>query len=325
MPNLSLKLHGLIAAPFTPFHDSGDLALDRIEQQAQFLSTRGVAGVFIAGTTGEGISLTVDERLALARAWKLGAGGMLKLIVHVGHSSLRDSITLAEQAGNLGVDGIAFMPASCIVPDNLPTLVAECAEVAAAAPDLPFYYYHIPSLSRAHFKIRDLLEMAADRIPNLAGCKFTYEDLMDYTLAAGVKGGRYDMLFGRDEMLLASLALGAEGWVGSTFNFAAPLYLKIIAAYRSGDIAAARRFQAEACEMIRILIQFGGLPAMKALCKILGLDLGPVRLPMQQPEASSVRQMARELERFMPDFAPLRKKTDATVVRNGQAPVAAAV
>src|SRR3954469_8189210 len=113
-------------------------------------------------------------------------------------------------------------------PGTVQELVDFMAQVAAAAPALPFYYYHIPSMTGVHIPAAEFLRAAADRIPNLAGVKFTFENLMDYAECVRFSGGRFDVLFGRDEMLLAGLSLGAHGAIGSTYNFAAPVYHRII-------------------------------------------------------------------------------------------------
>jgi N-acetylneuraminate lyase len=180
-------------------------------------------------------------------------------------------------------------------------LVACCREVAAAAPALPFYYYHMPSMSGVAFAMADFLEAAADRIPTLVGLKFTYENLMDFGLCLRMAGGRFDVLFGRDEILLSALALGARGAVGTTYNFAAPLYLRIIEAFRAGDMKTAADIQMRAAEMIRVLARAGGgsaIPSGKALMKMIGIDCGPVRLPLVGLEPDECDRLRTDLERI---------------------------
>lgn len=162
-------------------------------------------------------------------------------------------------------------------------VAAHCAIVAEAAGELPFYYYHIPSYNGAYVSVCRLLEAAKDRIANLAGAKFTHEDLADYGACLALEGGRFDILFGRDEMLLAALALGAKGAIGSTYNFAGLLYGGLLEAFDGGDLVRARRLQAKAVEIIDAIsaTACGYLPAAKAIVKMLGLDLGPVRSPLR--------------------------------------------
>src|SRR5947207_15012908 len=110
----------------------------------------------------------------------------------------------------------------------------------------------------------DFLDAAADRIPTLAGAKFTNADLMSYQRCLHAQEGQFDVLWGLDEYLLAALALGASGAVGSTYNFAAPLYRRMMAAFERGDLAGARAEQYRSVRLIDLLIGHGFIGAAKA-------------------------------------------------------------
>lgn len=274
-------LTGLIAAPHTPLRPDGSVALDVILPQARLLAHNGVSGAFICGTTGEGASLTSEERRHVAEAWLAARPAALSVIVHVGHLSLGEACAFARHAQDIGADAIATIAPSFFKPATMVELVAWCAQVAAAAPQLPFYYYHMPGMTGVALPAADFLSVASTQIPNLAGVKFTHENLMDFGRSTGHSGGKYNVLFGRDEILLPGLSLGARGAVGSTYNFAAPLYLRIIEAFDRGDLATARGDQARAMEFIGVLDRHGGLAAGKCVMKLIGLDCGPVRLPLR--------------------------------------------
>jgi N-acetylneuraminate lyase len=299
------RLKGLIAAPYTPFRKDGGLNLPMIEKLAEALVVNKVAGAFVCGTTGEGVSMSTAERMKVAERWQASAGPKLRVIVHVGHTSLGDCRALAAHAQKIGAAAVGCMAPFCFKPSKAEDLVAFCAEVAAAAPDLPFYYYHIPCVTGVTIPAFDFLRAAADRIPNLAGIKFTHENLMDYSACVRWEGGRYDALFGRDEMLLPGLAVGAAGAIGSTYNYAAPVYHRIMKAFARGDLAAAQDEQARANAMIAVLIRFGGMPpAGKAFMRLIGLDCGPVRLPLcplTEAQAEALRAGAEAAGFF--DFA----------------------
>jgi N-acetylneuraminate lyase len=276
-----MRLKGLVAAPFTPFRRDGGVDLPVIESLAHSLVINKVGGAFVCGTTGEGISMSTAERMRVAARWQACAGAKLRVIVHVGHTSLADCRALAAHAQKIGVAAVGCMAPFGFKPARAQELVDFCAEVAAAAPGLPFYYYHFPGLSGVTIPAFDVLRLAADRIPNLAGIKFTHMNLMDYAACVRWDGGRFDILFGCDEMMLGGLAMGATGAIGSTFNYAAPVYHRIMAAFAGGDLSTARKEQARANAMIEVLIRFGGMPpAGKTFMRLIGLDCGPVRLPL---------------------------------------------
>jgi N-acetylneuraminate lyase len=261
-------------------HADGSLDLDKVEGQVGSLVASGVSGGFVCGTTGESLSLSVEERLQVVERWADAAPEGFHVIAHVGHTSLDACKALAAHAQRHGVRAMGLMPPCFFKPAGIEGLISWCAEVADAAPDLALYYYHIPSMTGVDIYVAEFLEAAADRIPTLAGVKFTYEDLLDFSRCVRLRDGRFNLLFGRDEILLAGLALGAQGAVGSTYNLAAPLYLGIIEAFEAGDMDRARAEQAKAAEMIVVLLRYSGTSAFKAAMKLIGLDLGPVRPPL---------------------------------------------
>ena len=274
-------LTGLIAAPHTPMHADGSLNLDMIAKQAQCLIDNGVKAVFVCGSTGEGISLSTPERVQVAERWKDVVGDALPIIVHAGHHSLFEAKALAEHAQNkIGARAIASLAPSYFKPRRLEDLVSFCSEIAAVAPDTPFYYYHQPRNSGVSFPMPDFLKTAGERIPSLAGLKYSDGDLMDFGQCLDFSDGRFDILFGVDEALLGALALGARGAIGSTYNFAAPLYHGIIRAFEAGDMAAAQAGQRRARELVAVLKEFGSMSAIKAAMKAIGIDCGPCRLPI---------------------------------------------
>jgi len=294
------RIEGLIAAPFTPMGEDGGVNLSAVEPYADLLARNGVAGVFACGTTGESLLLTVAERMDIARRWTDVAAEGFKVIIHVGHNSLAESKALAAHAGEIRAYGIGAMGPCFFKPQTIEDLVAFCAQVAAAAPALPFYYYHIPGMTGVEFPMADFLETATEAIPTLAGIKYTWEDLVDFGRCLDVGDGRFDLLYGRDETLLAGLAIGARSAVGSTYNFAAPLYRRLMEAFEAGDLDTARDLQRKSREMIHLLQATTGsfLPAAKTVMKMVGLDCGPVRSPMRNLTPEEVEHVRAELQRL---------------------------
>jgi N-acetylneuraminate lyase len=299
----------LIAAVFTPFTRRYDVNLKTIDRYAEFLAKQGVAGVFVCGTTGEGLSLTIRERFDVAERWVRVCGDQMRVFIHVGNECQKDACALAAHAQEIGAGAIATIGPNFFKPRNLEELVDHSTAIAAAAPGLPFYYYHIPAMTGLPYRMINFLTLAAGRIPTLAGIKFTHEDLMDFGLCSQFKRGRFDMVFGRDEILLSALALGARKAIGSTYNFFAPGYLKITKAFEEGDLASAREEQLYAMKMIQILCRYGSIPAGKAIMAMRGIDCGPVRPPLTL-STSQAGELKRDLEaiNFFDHVNTLRKR-----------------
>ncbi|MBN2138625.1 MAG: dihydrodipicolinate synthase family protein [Sedimentisphaerales bacterium] len=292
-------LTDLIAAPHTPMLPDGRVNLEIVEKQAQCLIENGVKAAFVCGSTGEGISLTTAERMQLVERWKDVVGQTIPIIVQVGHHSLADARILAEHAQNKAAAwAIASLAPSYFKPKRIEDLVAFCAEIAAAVPHTPFYYYHQPTYSGVSFPMPRFISIAAEKIPTFAGLKYSDGDMMDFGRCLDFSAGRFDVLFGIDEMLLAAFALGARGAIGSTYNFAAPLYHGIIDAFEAGDMAAAQAGQARARELVTVLKEFGSIPAIKAAMKAVGIDCGPCRLPLRTLSDSQYEDFRDRLDKI---------------------------
>lgn len=287
----------IIAAPFTPFHDDGALHLDDILPLSNRLQEDDVDGAFICGTTGEGASLTTEERQSVAEKWCTLKPSDFELIVHVGHTSQQEAQHLAAHAESIGADAIAAIAPFFVKPRDVNTLVQFCKDIAGAAPTLPFYFYHMPSMSGVDVSMAAFLPLAQKCIPNFGGIKFTHENLMDYQRCLTASAGQHNIYFGRDEILLAGLSLGARGAVGSTMNFMAPLYRKLVEAFDKGDLEKARQLQSIAQEVIALGVSFGIGPAIwKRMMKWAGVDCGPSRLPLSNLTPEQYEAMCKALD-----------------------------
>lgn len=293
----SHPLHGLIAATHTPFHQDGSLNLQVVEAQAAHLLRNGVQKIFIGGSTGESSSLTIAERKSLTERWcEVAKGTPLAIVAHVGSNCLDDSRALAAQAEQLGAAAVSALAPSYFKPRSVEALVACCAHVAAAAPSTPFYYYDIPSMTGISLSSPEFLSVAKDRIPTLAGLKFTNPDLMSYQFCLRSDDGRWDVPFGLDEHMLGALAMGARGAVGSGFNFAAPIYNRLLAAFAKGDLDTARTEQFRGVQLIQLFASYGYMGAAKAAMNMLGVDVGPARLPNNTLTPEQVAALRSKLE-----------------------------
>jgi hypothetical protein len=292
------KIIGLIDAPFTPFHENGDLNLEPIEKYAAMLQKNGLQGVFINGSSGEGYMLTTEERMQLAERWIKVAPQGFKVIVHVGSCCLRESQKLAAHAQEIGAWGIGSMAPPFPKIGRIEELVKYCEAIANSAPDLPFYYYHIPAFNGAFLPMLELLKAVDGRISNFAGIKYTFESLYEYNQCRLYKNGKYDMLHGQDETILPSLAQGgAQGGIGGTTNYNGRELVDIIEAWKNGDIETAREKQNFSQEVINVICRYrGNIVGGKRIMKLLGFDLGPNRVPFQNMTNEEEQQMKKELE-----------------------------
>lgn len=292
------KIKGLIDAPFTPFYANGEVNLEPIERYANMLKKNGLQGVFINGSSGEGYMLTEDERMKLAEAWVKAAPKGFKVIVHVGSTCVNSSRRLAEHAQTIGAFGIGAMATPFPKIGRIEELVKYCEEIASGAPNLPFYYYHIPAFNGAFLSMVELLKAVDGRIPNFAGIKYTYESLYEYNQCRLYANGKFDMLHGQDETILPCLAMGgAQGGIGGTTNYNGKCLTGILKAWEEGNIEEARQLQNFAQEVINVICHYrGNIVGGKRIMKLIGLDLGPNRTPFQNITDEEEKALKAELD-----------------------------
>lgn len=274
------KLTGLIAAPHTPFNQDNKVNFEAIDQIAALLVEQGVKGAYVCGTTGEGIHCSVEERKAIAERWVKASDNKLDLIIHTGALSITDSLELTGHAETLDILATSAIGPCFFKPASVDDLVDYCAQIAAAAPSKGFYYYH-SGMAGVNLDLEQFLIKGEQKIPNLSGAKFNNMDLYEYQRALRVSGGKFDVPFGVDEFLPAGLAVGAVGAVGSTYNYAAPLYLKIIEAFNNGDQALVTKLMDRVIAIVRVLVEYGGVAAGKAAMQLHDIDAGDPRTPIR--------------------------------------------
>ena len=294
-----IKLSGLIPAVFTPFDKNGAVNLPQIRPYADKLVTDGADGVFVCGSTGECTSMTVAERKSVLEAWVKAAAGRMRGIAHVGGTCQADCIELARHAAGQRVDAVGAIAPFYFKPASVEELVDFYKPIAAAIAPIPFYTYHMPSVTGVNLPMKEFLEKGSREIPNLNGIKFTSNNFMEMLECIRLEDGRFDILNGFDEMLLCGMAVGARGGVGSTYNYSLSTYRNLYDAFLAGDIERARVFQQESVDIVHVIIRHGGgVRGGKAIMNHLGIDCGDCRLPFAPYTESEMHRLGEELDRI---------------------------
>ena len=295
---MNYRLEGLIAACCTPLKSDGSLNLEAVPLLVDHYRMSGVSGLYICGSTGEGVSLTCEERRATAEAFISASTGDMVTLINVSHNSVREACDLAEHARLAGADVISATLPVYFDIDSPELAINTIAEVASGASDLPFYYYHFPSRTRSSLDLRSFLEAVGDKVPNLCGVKYTSPALHEYQSCMDIAGGRFDMVWGLDEMLLGALTAGARSAIGSTYNIAAPAYLRLFQHFERGELDEARILQSKLIQLIEILLGFPFFAALKSILKCKGVSCGPCRLPLPSLSVSQEEELHRQLKQF---------------------------
>ena len=293
---ITTKLRGLVAAAYTPLDPQGGLHLATVAPLVDHLIEAGIDGLYVCGSTGEGMSLSTSERKQVLEAYVQATRGRVPVVAQVGHNSLADSQDLARHARVVGATAISATCPSYFKVNDEATLVACMSQIASEAPELPFYYYHIPVLTGSTIDMVRFLGQACEIIPNLVGLKYTDTRLHEFQECVELERGRFDVVWGCDEMLLGAVATGASGAIGSTYNIAPGLYRRLLIAFSEGDFERARQMQSLSIRLVRTLSRYPFHPAMKAVLAMMGFEVGPCRLPMRHVSSAEAERLRGDLE-----------------------------
>jgi len=275
----------ILNAVFTPMFDDGSINYTLIPDLFEHCIQTGANGIFLNGTTGECMSLSLQERQQLVEAWtehrKLINRPDFKIFVHVGSCNLLETAEMAAHAQSQGADGIAMVPTFYFRPKTMDELIEQCQYVAAAAAQTPFYYYNIPSLTGVDFPMINFLEQATQRIPNFAGLKNSFTNMVDYQHCLHYSKNKYAMYWGTDEAFMMLYTAGNRHYVGSTYNYMSGIYEKLLKAFHNENLETVIALEKEADAIYKIILQYNGISSGKEIMRLIGLDCGPVRKPLK--------------------------------------------
>ncbi len=281
------KLGPIVTAMITPFDERGNVDLQEAARLASWLVDREHDALVIAGSTGEGQTLSREERAALFNAVKQALGGRASVIANAGSNDTRESVAAAREAENAGADAIL-----AVVPYyNKPTqsgMLAHFGRIANAT-QLPIIVYNIPGRTGANILPETLLELAS-RHKNIAGVKESSGDLLQIGTVIADRSPGFMVLSGDDHLFLPCLAMGADGVVGVASHLCSPQYRAMFDAFQSGNVAEAARIHQSLLPLIRTLFATTNPIAVKWAMRELGFNVGECRLPLDAiPEAVAQR------------------------------------
>lgn len=274
---------GVLPAMATPVTDDGySVNTAAVPSLVDFLIEAGVHGLFVGGTTGEGLLLDVGQRCALHEAAIEAVAGRVPVLLHVGANVTRDSLSLAEHAAGIGVDGIvAITPTFYGMTDD--ALLAYFEQVAAVAPDAPFLVYDIPHMAATGVSA-NLLGKLLQTVPNFGGVKSSRLDAQIVRQLADVVGNDGMLLAGNERIALGSLALGATGLISGLATAIPEPFVALVQAHAAGDLEAARREQKRVNHLLDQMPPGERIGAIKLILQQRGYEVGPAVPPRSMPD-----------------------------------------
>ena len=283
------SFNGIFTALLTPFDKNDRINKKALRQLIELNVEKGVSGFYVGGSTGEGLLLSTEERMEIMEIVKETAPEKT-LIAHVGSLSENQAISLAAYANKLGYDAV-----SSLTPFYYKFTFEEIRDYyyrLADAASLPMLVYYIPALSGVNLGVSEMSEFLSDE--RVLGIKFTSNDF--FSLERCKTAFPDKILFnGYDEMFLSGKIMGADGAIGSTYNFMADKFVKIDRLFSEGRIDEAKEIQSEANRIITILCKYGVMHSEKEILNQLGLDFGHCRRPFKEISDEGKRAIERDV------------------------------
>lgn len=286
-------LHGVIAPIPTPFDPvTGDVAPVQLRQAARALLDAGLAGLAVAGSTGEGELLDDGERTRLVEWLREVVPGGKWLIAGAGAESTRGAVAIARAVGVAGADATLVRPPAYYSATLAPSAFADHYARLADESPVPLIIYNIPKYT--HVMLHDSVLRAVADHPNVIGFKDSSGDLK---VLAGYRAAapRLVPLVGAGQLLYPALELGAAGGIIAVSCFAAALAQQCYDAFRAGDRETAGAAQERLGPLAREIVNGMGPAGIKAAMEIVGCPMGPPRSPLQPLDGRASARLAELL------------------------------
>lgn len=287
------KFKGLFSALLTPFNEDNSINFDSLEKLVEFNIQNGIDGFYVGGSTGEGLLLSPEERMQVFECVKKANKGRATLIAHVGTICTLDAIKMAKKAEELEYDAISAV-APYYYGYPLEAILGYYNDIVDST-SLPMIIYNFPN-SGGFSLTKDIANKLFEN-EKFIGIKHTSGDM--FTLNQFKTLDREIIVYnGFDETLLAGLSMGADGAIGSTYNFMGKKFKKIMNCFNSGEIETAKALQNEANEIICEMIKYGVFQSEKAILTEMGIEMGECRkpfLPISDECRESMKKIAHKI------------------------------
>lgn len=298
------KFCGIIPAFYACYDDHGEINVEGVKKLVRYFIDKGVAGIYVNGSSGECIYQTVDERKKILETVMEEASGRIVVISHVACNNIKDSMTLAKHAESLGVDAIASIPPIYFrLPED--SIAEYWNQISSAAPNTNFIIYNIPQLAGTTLTVPLFRKMREN--PRVIGVKNSSIPTQDIQIFKSEGGNDCVIFNGVDEQYIAGKVMGGDGGIGGTYGVMPELFLKMDNLLEQGNITDAKKIQYFVNRIIEKLCS--GQGSMYALIKEVlrvneGIDIGDVRSPLPSMtktdfkismEAADMIKEAREL------------------------------
>lgn len=286
-----IKFEGIMPALVTPLTAEECINTEVLKKLINDMIDKGAEGFYIGGATGEGLKIRTEERMILAEESMNAIAGRVPAIIQVASMNTNDALLLAKHAEKIGADAISATPPLFFQYDE--DDVYNYYKALAEASSLPVMVYYNPA---AGFNMNANFAARMFEIDNVTAIKWTSPNFFEMNRLKDITHGEMNIINGPDEMLLMGLNAGADGGIGTTYNFQLETIKGIYDAFKNGDIQKAQELQTKANRVISVLLKYKIIPATKAVVEAMGYDVGNAAFPMKRYTNEQKAQIVAEFK-----------------------------
>lgn len=294
------KLRGVFCALNAIYDENDKVDTEKMKQLVKVYKDRGVKGVYVCGSTGEGFLLSMDERKKVVEAVKEAAGDDFTIIVHVGCASTKESIELAKHCEQVGVDAVSAVP--CVYYHLPEASVLMHWNAIVDATDLPFIIYNIPQLTGFNLTPELLGELSKNE--KIVGVKNSAEPVYLMERYRQAAGDNFVIFNGSDEQFVGGRLMGADSGIGGTYGCMPELFVELDKLVNNNEIEKAKALQFKINECIFALLSCKSLygAAKQVMTIRFGIDCGQPRSPFLPVTAGEAKPVADLIEKYVKEL-----------------------
>lgn len=288
------KIRGVICPIVTPMNDVGEMDLNSIDKLVDFLYTGGLRTLLVAGTTGEGMLLSTEERKKLSEKVIQTAQGFCTVIIHTGCASTAETIELTKHARDMGAHAVSIIT-PYFFSYTQDELFDHYIKISRQVPDLPIFLYCYPGNAKNNITPR-LLEQLLKETKNIIGIKLSDVDLIQFQEYVEIGGENFYAFCGVDAIMLPALSVGSKGQISGNSNVFPEVFCDLYNAYLAGDWHNARIHQLKIAKIRSVLKD--QIAYFKSALRIRNIDVGVTRSPIKWLDDSEYHQLINDIEQL---------------------------
>lgn len=286
---------GAGVAIVTPMKENGDVNYNKLGELLQWQIQEGTDAVIVCGTTGESVTLTREEQLETIRYTIEKVGKRVPVIAGTGSNCTEKSVAMSREAQRMGADGVLLV-SPYYNKATQKGLIAHFKAIADSI-SIPVILYNIPGRTGCNI-LPETAAYLAEHVENITGIKEASGNIGQIAKLAALTKGKLDIYSGNDDQVLPLLSLGGKGVISVLSNIAPAYMHRMVEHFMKGRIQESTRMQLEALPLIEALFSEVNPIPVKAAMNLMGMNAGPLRLPLTAMETSNQEKMKQEMLKF---------------------------